>query len=223
MQIHTEYSYDGYVSLHDLDRICRRRKITAVAITDHNEIEGALEAERLNRKGILKTRIIVGEEVKTCQGEIIGLFLKEKIPPDMSMAETLNIIREQGGLVYLNHPFGYGQRSAQLCIEDLEGLWEQIDIIEVFNGRNMRRQGNRLAMKLARSRGKPGGVGTDAHSPWEVGRSYVRMANFDGPEDFLSALATAERTCRPCPFVYRVLFKLAKCFWYDLARRKSRH
>jgi len=213
MQVHTNYSYDGYVTLEGLDRGCSRRGITTVAITDHNEIAGAFEAAKRYRDGRMSTRVIVGEEINTCQGEVIGLFLRAHVPRDMSMPETLAAIHDQGGLVYLNHPFGYGQRSSRLRMEDLEGLWDRIDIVEVFNGRNMDQQANRRAAELAKAHGKPGGVGTDAHSAWEVGRSFVRMPSFNGPEEFLHALHRACYTCRPCPLAYRVLFKLRKLTW----------
>ncbi len=210
MHIHTNYSYDGYLSLGKLDEACSRRQITAVAITDHNEIAGALEAARLNGKGVLRTRIIVGEEIKTTQGEIVGLFLKERIPPEMSLSDTMKVIHHQGGLVYLNHPFGYGRRAAKLSLDDLDSLWGMIDIVEIFNGRNWNRRANDLAKKLALKHNKPGAVGTDAHSPWEVGRSFVSMEDFDGPEKFLAALRHATYICSPCPFAYRLLFKARK-------------
>ena len=210
MQVHTNYSYDGYVPLDELDRACSRRMITTVAITDHDEITGGLEASRLYGMARFKTRVIVGEEVSTTQGEIIGLFLKERIPPGMSMASTIDAIRDQGGVVYLNHPFGYGQRSSRLVIKDLDGLWDKIDIVEIFNGRNRTQEANDRAKELALKYGKPGGVGSDAHSSWEVGRSYVCVETFDGPKELVLALRKARYVCRPCPFVYRVLFKARK-------------
>jgi predicted metal-dependent phosphoesterase TrpH len=210
MHVHTFYSGDGYLSLSRLDMACRHRGVTAVAITDHDTIRGASEADRLWRAGSFRTGVIVGEEVRTSQGEIIGLFLHESIPPGMTLAETVDAIRAQGGLVYLNHPFGYGRRSAQLSLTVLEDLWERIDLVEIFNGRNWNQRANTLAGEWARMHGKPGGVGTDAHSAWEVGRSFVRMSGFDGPASFLAALHEARYVCRPCPYAYRVLFKARK-------------
>lgn len=210
LHIHTNYSHDGYLPLDKMDEACSRRRITIVAITDHNVIDGAMEGAKLFRAGKLRTRVIVGEEVKTTQGEIVGLFLKECIPPGMSLADTIKAIRDQGGLVYLNHPFGYGRRSAKLSLDELDGLWDNIDIVEIFNGRNWNQRANDLAKELASAHGKPGAVGTDAHSPWEVGRSFVSMSNFDGPETFLVALRHASYVCHPCPFVYRLLFKARK-------------
>lgn len=208
--VHSNFSYDGYLPLDKLDEACSQRKITTIAITDHNEIKGAMEGAKLFNTGKFRTRIIVGEEVKTTQGEIIGLFLKECVPPDMSLADTIKAIRDQGGLVYLNHPFGYGRRAAKLSLDNLDGLWGMIDIVEIFNGRNWNRRANDLAKELALKHNKPGAVGTDAHSPWEVGRSFVSMEDFDGLETFLVALRHATYICSPCPFAYRLLFKARK-------------
>lgn len=210
MHIHTFYSHDGYLSLHGLDTACHRKGLTTVAITDHDAIIGAMEADRLFRAGRFRTGVIVGEEVTTSQGEIIGLFLREYIPPGMSLAETIEAIRMQGGLVYLNHPFGYERRSARLSLSHLEPLWNRIDVVEIFNGRNWSRQANQSARDWAAEHGKPGGAGTDAHSAWEVGRSFVRLREFDGPRTFLAALRDAQYVCRPCPHAYRVLFKARK-------------
>lgn len=212
MHVHTNYSYDGYLTISKLDEVCSHRQVTTVAITDHNEIVGALEGKSLYQQNKLRTMIIVGEEIKTSEGEIVGLFLQERILPERSLVETIMAIRDQGGLVYLNHPFGYGRRSAKLSFEALEPLWDEIDIIEVFNGRNWNQRANDLAKELALAHGKPCGVGTDAHSAWEIGRSFVRMRNFDGPETFLTALHHARHVCRPCPHVYRALFKVRKMF-----------
>jgi predicted metal-dependent phosphoesterase TrpH len=212
MHVHTVYSHDGYLTLESLDGICRRRGITTIAITDHNEIAGALQAVKLHKAGRFRTNFIVGEEISTTEGEIIGLFLHEKIPAGMSMSETLAEIRKQGGLVYLNHPFGYSARAGCLNIDALDELWDRIDIIEVFNGRNVNQWANTLAGRLARTRGKPAGAGSDAHSRWEVGRTFVEISDFDTPAEFLNALRHANCTCNPCSIAYRIAFKGRKMF-----------
>jgi len=169
-----------------------------------------MEAHKLFLAGKSQTAVIVGEEVGTSQGEIIGLFLKEHVPAGMTLADTIQAIREQRALVYLNHPFGYARRSTKLCLADLDGLWNKIDIVEIFNGRNWDQTANEQAKQLAAKRNKTGGVGTDAHSAWEVGRSFVRVPDFDGPETFLAALRHAGHVCYPCPLAYRIVFKARK-------------
>jgi hypothetical protein len=213
MHVHTAHSHDGYLSLNALARACRRRNLGAVAVTDHNEIAGALAADREFRLDRFPARVIVGEEVTTSQGEIIGLFLSERVRSGMTLAETFRAIHEQGGLVYLNHPFGYSSRSASLRLDVLESLWAEVDVVEVFNARNRGGDANRLAARMARRRGKPGGAGSDAHSAWEVGRTYVSMPGFDGPRSFLASLARAAFTLRSCPFAYRLAFKARKMLW----------
>ena len=210
MHVHTVYSHDGYLTLEALDAASYRRGITTVAITDHNEIEGAVLAAELKARGIIRTGIIVGEEITTTSGEIIGLFLKERIPPGMPMPQTIRAIREQGGLVYLNHPFGYSRRTHRLQIAALKDLWDRIDIVEIFNGRNIGQLPNKLAGNLAASRSKPGGAGSDAHSVWELGRSFVCIPQFEGPQEFLAALRRASYRYRPCPVTYRIAFKMRK-------------
>ncbi len=213
MHVHTVHSHDGYLPLETLARACRRRHLDAVAVTDHDEVSGALAAVRQFRRTQVPTRVIVGEEVTTSQGEVIGLFLRERVAPGMTLAETFRAIHGQGGLVYLNHPFGYRTRGGSLRLDVLDSLWDEIDIIEIFNARNRSEDANRLAERLARQRGKPGGAGTDAHSAWEVGRAYVSMPGFDGPRDFLASLAKAAFMRRPCPFAYRLAFKARKVLW----------
>lgn len=210
MHVHTAHSHDGYLSLNALARACRRRNLGAVAVTDHDEIAGALAAAREFRLGRFPARVIVGEEVTTSQGEIIGLFLRERVPPGMTLAETFRAIHEQGGLVYLNHPFGYGSRHAALRLDVLESLWAGVDVVEVFNARNRGLDANRLAARMARRRGKPGGAGTDAHSAWEVGRTYVSLPGFHGAQGFLASLGRATLVRRACPFAYRLAFKVRK-------------
>jgi predicted metal-dependent phosphoesterase TrpH len=220
LHVHTVYSHDGYLSLPALDAACRRKGLTAVAVTDHDAILGGLEAHRRFRAGKFQTAVIVGEEVTTCQGEIVGLFLQEYIAPGMTLRDTMDAIHEQNGLVYLNHPFGYDRRSKKLSLPDLDGLWDRIDVVEIFNGRNWSQRANIRATRLAWEHGKPGGVGTDAHSAWEVGRSFVRMGAFDGPQGFLASLPHARHCCRPCPHAYRFLFKIRKMV---LARPRPDH
>jgi len=212
MHVHTVYSYDGYITLAGLDRACSRRGIDVVAVTDHDEIEGAMRAAELYQAGLFRTRVIVGQEVTTSQGEIIGLFLTESIQPGMTLAETIHAIRAQKGLVCLNHPYGYQRRSAELDLDAVEALMERIDIVETFNARTSA-QGNLQAAQLARVHNKPECFGSDAHSVWEIARSRMTMPDFADPEGFLTSLAKASFHRRPCPSAYRAAFKLRKLLW----------
>lgn len=129
----------------------------------------------------------MGEEISSRDGEIIGLFLERAIPRDLSAAETIERIHDQGGLVSIPHPFSHN-RLRHIRREALERASGSIDAIEVFNAREAFGADNRRAAAYARGRGIPGTVGSDAHRPWELGRAYLECDDFDGRDGFLAAL-----------------------------------
>ncbi len=170
----------------------------AIAVTDHNVFAGAREAVELARGRALT--VIPGEEVKTDRGEVIGLFLSEEIPRGMTMADTIAAIREQGGLVYLPHPF-----DRLHTIPDAPTLHRhlaEIDVFEVYNARLLRETFNDEALRFARKYNLTMGAGSDAHVLQGIGTGLVRMRAFDGPEEFLLSLRTAEILRRPKSLVY---------------------
>lgn len=182
MHGHTYWSKDSRLALADLERAIVHAGLDAVCITDHNEIGGALElASRGN------VRVIVGEEIRTTDGEIIGLFLREHIPALLSPAETIAAIREQGGLVYIPHPFDQF-RGSRLRRSALEAIRQQVDILEVFNARNLRRAHNAAARAYAAQHGLRMGAGSDSHLAVEVGHAYVELDAFATPAELLTAL-----------------------------------
>jgi hypothetical protein len=152
-----------------------------VAVTEHNNIAGALAVEK-----IAPFTVIIGEEARTTEGEIIGLFLHEQIPGGLSPEETVKRIKDQGGLVVVPHPFD-GFRG-HLREEALQRILPQVDAIEVFNARITYRRDNERAARFAAEHGLPASAGSDAHSAWETGRTYVEMPEFQGPREFLEAL-----------------------------------
>ena len=159
----------------------------AIAITDHNEISGALEA-RERADGI---KVIVAEEVKTAdQGEVIGLFIEEKIPRGLTLAETIAEIRRQGGLVYVPHPFD--RMHAVPDYEHLLEVVEDIDAIEVFNPRVAFSAFNEEAARFAAKYRIVAGAGSDSHVAQGLGSVKIRMRDFDGPEEFLESLRDAD-------------------------------
>jgi predicted metal-dependent phosphoesterase TrpH len=131
----------------------------------------------------------MGEEIMTTQGELIGLFLKQLIPPGLSPKRTAQEIKDQGGLVYLEHPYDSFRRH--LAEDAVEALGDLIDIIEVFNSRSDDKA-NRLSEDLCSILGAAPGAGSDAHSIGEIGSAYVEMEDFDGPADFLDKLRRAK-------------------------------
>ena len=199
LHMHTEHSHDCSVPVRDLLEHAAAIGLGAIAITDHNAFGGALEAAELARGGAL--RVIPGEEVKTDgQGEVIGLFIGEAIPSGMSFGDTVGAIRDQGGLVYLPHPF-----DRMHAIPDTTTLHRHlagIDVLETFNARLLFDAFNDEAARFARKYNLLAGAGSDAHVLQGVGTGLVRMRAFDTPEEFLLALRSAEIVRRPKSLLY---------------------
>jgi Glycosyltransferase Family 4/PHP-associated len=199
LHLHTDWSHDCSIPAADLVDHAEEIGLGGIAVTDHNVFGGALEAEELARGRDLI--VIPGEEVKTDhQGEVIGLFLEEEIPRGMSFADTVAAIREQGGLVYLPHPF-----DRLHSIPDPATVHRhlaEIDVLEVYNARLLRDSFNDEALRFARKYRLLEGAGSDAHVLQGVGTGAVRMRRFDGPEEFLLSLRTAEILRRPKSLAY---------------------
>lgn len=185
--LHTCYSGDAVTTLDELGERIESSGLDAVCITDHHAVRGAREAIE---RGI-GCRVIVGEEVRTARGELIGLFLSERIPHGLAADATARRIREQGGLVYVPHPFDPMRRPLhegtlrELCADGL------VDAIEVFNAKTSLQSLNARGAELAADLGLAGGAGSDAHGPEAVGAAFVEIVDFDGPADFLAKLADA--------------------------------
>jgi predicted metal-dependent phosphoesterase TrpH len=204
LHVHTAYSYDGLTSIEQLSAVCQRRKINGLAITDHDTLEAALLCKKT-----LPLQVIVGEEVTTASGHLIGLFLKHWVPPGLSVSETIDRIHDQGGLVYLPHPFDR-VRSGYMSSTELQESANRFDMVEVFNSRNLFDDTNHKAAAFADSHSLLRTVGSDAHIPHEVGRSSVEIKEFSGPEEFLHNLSDARLTGRKTPLGVRALIKLRK-------------
>ncbi|HXG76180.1 MAG TPA: PHP domain-containing protein, partial [Gaiellaceae bacterium] len=206
LHMHTEWSHDCAIPVSDLLDHAERSGLGAIAVTDHNVFGGALEAVELARGRDLV--VIPGEEVKTDrQGEVIGLFLEREIPRGLSFADTVAAIREQGGLVYLPHPFD--RLHAIPDPATLHRHLAEIDVLEVYNARLLRETFNEEALRFARKYRLLQGAGSDAHVLQGVGTGALRMRRFEGPEEFLLALRTAEVLRRPKSLAYLQSLKWA--------------
>jgi predicted metal-dependent phosphoesterase TrpH/glycosyltransferase involved in cell wall biosynthesis len=190
LHMHTDHSGDCATPVEVLLETAKDRGMGAIAVTDHNEISGALAArEAAERDGGIK--VIVGEEVKTAeQGEVIGLFLEEKIERGMTMAETIAEIRRQGGLVYVPHPFD--RLHSVPDYEHLLDIVEEIDILEVFNPRVAFGAFNEEAERFAAKYRIVPGAGSDGHVAQALGSVRIRLHDFDGAEEFLEAMRSAD-------------------------------
>ena len=199
LHMHTDWSHDCSIPVTDLLDHAEEIGLGGIAITDHNAFGGALEAVELARGKELV--VIPGEEIKTDgQGEVIGLFLEEEIPRGMSFGDTTEAIREQGGLVYLPHPF-----DRMHAIPDPATLHRhlaEIDVFEVFNARLLRDSFNDEALRFARKYRLLQGAGSDAHVLQGVGTGALRMRRFQGAEEFVISLRTAEVLRRPKSLAY---------------------
>jgi predicted metal-dependent phosphoesterase TrpH/glycosyltransferase involved in cell wall biosynthesis len=187
LHMHTDHSPDCATPVDALLDTAKRVGLGAIAITDHNEVSGALEA-RERADGI---KVIVAEEVKTAdQGEVIGLFIEEKIPRGMTLQETIAEIRRQGGLVYVPHPF-----DRMHAVPDYEHLLDvvgELDAIEVFNPRVAFSAFNEEAARFAAKYRIVAGAGSDSHVVQGLGSVKIKMRDFDGPEEFLESLRDAD-------------------------------
>ena len=183
----------------------RNNKVDAIAVLDHSEIEGALRLAE-----VAPFPVIVGEEVLTKEGEIGGLFLKERIPPGLPLKETADRIKEQGGLVYAPHPLARDV-PRNIGKEALLSIIERVDIIEGFNARIRYQSDNEEAKEIARRYGIAVAAGSDAHFPWEVGRAGIEIASFSTPQEFLGNLSQAQIFGRRTPYIFAGLTCL---IWY---------
>jgi hypothetical protein len=197
--LHTSWSHDCAIGVEELLDQAEAQGLRSIAVTDHNVFGGALEAVELARERELT--VIPGEEVKTDgQGEVIGLFLEEEIPRGMSFSDTIAAIREQNGLVYLPHPF-----DRMHAIPDPATLHKHladIDIFEVYNARLLFEAYNDEALRFARKYNLTMGAGSDAHVLQGLGTGGLRMRDFDGPDEFMLSLRSAEILRRPKSLAY---------------------
>lgn len=198
LHVHTEYSFDCGMSLQTIIDRCLKIGINCVAIADHGTIAGAVKL-----KEIAPFEVIVAEEIFTPIGEIMGLFLTEEVPSGISAEEAIAQIRAQEGLVGLPHPFDY-MRGINQKYRSLESLVPDIDIIEVFNSRALPLGfSGRKAKRFAQKHGLLCMAGSDAHTAHEIGHAYVEMPEFNGSDQFRSALAQGKiHGRRSCPLVH---------------------
>jgi len=183
MHTHTEASPDSRTTIAEQARAVRAAHIDVICATDHNTIEGALRL-RETADGF---RVIIGEEISSRDGEIIGLFLDRAIPRDQSGEATIAAIHDQGGLAVIPHPFSINRRY-HVRRPALDRLRSQIDAIEIFNAREAIFLNNRSAAAYAKEHDLVGTAGSDAHRGAEIGRAFVEMPDFAGRGDFLDSL-----------------------------------
>jgi len=199
LHMHTDHSNDCATPVDVLLATAREQGLGAIAVTDHNEVSGALDARA--KAAEYGVKVIVAEEIKTAaQGEVIGLFIEDKIARGMSLEETIAEIKRQGGLVYVPHPFD--RMHSVPDYEHLLAVVEDVDAIEVFNPRIAIPAYNEEAVRFARKYRIVCGAGSDSHVAQGLGSVRIRMRDFEGPEEFLASLADADIAGRPSSLYY---------------------
>jgi predicted metal-dependent phosphoesterase TrpH len=206
---HTYHSSDCLMLPERMIAAARSSGLDRLAITDHNNIEGALELQQLAPE-----LIVVGEEIKTSEGELLAYFVKEHVPRGLSPEETIERLRHQQAAISVAHPFDH-ERSGAWKLEDLRRILPLVDAVEVFNARCIVRNANALARQFASETGKPGSAGSDAHSYREVGRTHMLVPPFEDGPSLARAFREAELTCRASSLAIHIVSSYAS--W-----RKSR-
>ncbi|MFN8454026.1 MAG: PHP domain-containing protein [Anaerolineae bacterium] len=184
LHIHTCVSKDGALHPAEVIRIAKQKGLDRICITDHNSIEGALEAHRLDPEFVM-----VGEEIKTTYGELLAFFVREWVPPRLSPEETLQRLRDQGAVISVSHPFD--QHRPHWSPELLAALVPQLDAVEALNARTLNPEYNEKAKAFAANYGLWTTAGSDAHSGLEIGAAYVEMPIFQTAAEFRAALKQA--------------------------------
>lgn len=185
LHCHTCFSKDSLTTPAKLLAAARRRRIHRLAVTDHNTIDGALEAQALD-----PARFIIGLEVMTTEGELLAYFVKENVTPGSSPEKTIERLRAQGAVIGISHPFD-SIRHGSWKEPALRRILPLIDVVEIFNARTMTMHPNKRAHALAESESKLGIAGSDAHHLSEVGAVTMKMENFHTPAEFLRSLVSA--------------------------------
>ncbi len=186
--IHSCFSMDCTTPLEDIIKTCQIKGLNCIALADHGTIEGAVKMQTL-----APFKVIIAEEILTTTGEIMGMFLTRQVPSGLSMEESIRLIKEQGGLLCAQHPFDK-VRPDSLNSEVMDSIAPEIDVVEVFNARNPLKNSSVLAAKFAQEHGLPGCAGSDSHSAYEIGNTYIEMPEFKDKEGFLQALRKGKIT-----------------------------
>jgi len=221
LHVHTSASFDSIASPESVVRAAAARGLTHLAITDHDRIDGAVAAQEIARRLAPELTVIVGQEVKTSGGDLIGAFLERPIESGLPPAEAIAAIRAQGGLVGIPHPFDRF-RGSLLTDELMAAVAPLVDWIEVHNARIMVGNGNERAATFAAANGLRGVAVSDAHSAMEIGVAYLAV---DGdpstPAGLLAALPDVELVTGRATLFVRAVTPIAKLV--QIARGNGRN
>jgi predicted metal-dependent phosphoesterase TrpH len=203
LHCHTCYSKDSLMLPGRLIDVARRRGLQRLAITDHNTFDGALRASEIDPE-----LVVPGEEIMTTGGELLAYYVRELVPPGLTPEKTIEVLRQQGAVIGVAHPFD-AIRVGRWDEVELREILPLVDAIEVFNARVSAPAQNRRAAEIAAATGKPGTAGSDAHAYLEVGRATTRLPTFNDAASLRAALAACEVRGRLSPYWVHVLSRYA--------------
>ena len=195
---HSYSSPDGGIMIDEYKSVIRDKRLNYIAVTDHDTIAGAYVVKKA-----VGEAIIIGEEITTNQGELIGLFLSSAIKPGLSALETAKAIKTQGGLVYVPHPFETVRKG--ITKEALDSISEYVDIVETFNGRAFFQNKGPEALKWARIHGKATASSSDAHGHKGLASSYTVINEKPTAKNLVNQLKTAKYSTKRPP-LYTLLY-----------------
>ena len=165
LHTHSAASHDGGITVQQYKNALASGTLDVIAVTDHNRIDFALELQKT-----LGDAIIVGEEIMTTKGEIIGLYLTDLVPAGLEPLEAIRQIKDQGGIVYVPHPFETFRKGIDPAT--LESIAEHIELIEVCNGRAFMQNRSAQTVVWSRLNNVPGAASSDAHGSKGLGRTF---------------------------------------------------
>ncbi len=211
MHIHTRYSKDSLLCFWPLYLKCRLLNIDALAITEHNNIDGAKKFKNFCEKHGKRIFVIVGEEIFTSEGEVIGLYLSEPIAPGMTAEKTMDEIKKQNGVICVPHPYDEKRNKTVLKESVIAKNAKRIDCIEVYNGRNISSVYEEKQLEIAKKNAVPYIIGSDAHTWLEIGRNYIEIENVPvNPIEFRENIKTAVFHKRDCIWIAHQITKIVK-------------
>ncbi len=188
LHLHTMWSGDAQTTPEELAAAVAETGLDVVCVTDHGALAGA---QRLAASGELGCGVVVGQELRTAAGEIIGLFLSERLAFGLGPEAACEEIRRQGGIVYVPHPFDELRHALATPVLDRLVAGGLVDAVEVLNAKVKAPAANRRAADYAAAHGLAGGAGSDAHEPGALGAAFVEMAPFTDAATFLASLRGA--------------------------------
>ena len=214
LHCHTIVSHDSLMTPKKLLARCDQIGIDKVAITDHNSVDAAMACAEVHPE-----RVIVGEEIQTNEGEILGYFMSEWVPPGLSPMETIQRLRDQGAVISIPHPFD-PYRGNNWQDGTLQAIAPYVDAIEIFNARCMTNEPNQQAAAFAGANHLLPTVGSDAHCVWELGRATLNLPDFNDAASFKDALRNGQPLTNLSSFFVHLYSRFAT-IWKDISNKAT--